>query len=794
MAENPEPKRARSRSRIDSLSVDRGAICKRISQFYQKDNEDRAHEVDARLQRYAKYRMWREGKDWPWENSSDSAIPDMMTASMRLQDTLHNSVMSQRPPIMAKAVQSRTDNQDREEKINHLIDWQFFEEQPGESIVGQLAEDFVNEGFFQAYTPWIEETRHVAEVKVHDPIPNELQPIDYFYELVLGVFPEPGAEIIPSNDGWDWKVILPEEKVGKPRKRGRVSFFTRPNGEVEMEVQREVVVFNGPRAIRKGWQDIGHPVRCENLQIKGPSNPEGASHVWMRDSPSIDEIQRLYDEGYYDLMTKEEAEKLGVLRKDENYQDAEEQKDVMQGKQEGSEPPKGAESHKTLTRLRMYDCYDINKDGRDEDVIWTYLVEPNILLRAKYLTQEFPMNPPRRPFAEAGLFTVNGRREAIGILEMMEGLHDLLKMSIDQGVDGGTIANAPFFFFRAASNMRPEVIRLWPGEGYPLSDPKNDVHFPQMGNQNQSFMFNMATMLNQMEERLTNIGDLQLGRVPQGKASALRTVSGMQTVLAQGDARPERVLRRFFMGLTQIWENFHALNELFMPDEKRFMLCGYIDPRKDPYAAVKRSEIKGKYRFTFSQNALNTSKEALQSALQDLMAAYVSPLAIQLGIIKPDGIYRLLRDYGRSKGPDPDKYLSPPTPGAMEPPINAEEAILQIMEGNMPAGSPMEGTQEHFNKLSQFSQSDEFGYLSPETVPLFRAYLQRVAEAMAQEQAAATLAAAAQQFGEGMQRPGVPGPAGAPQPGAQAMPPVNGGELMDEQLPGAGGGGNTAAV
>jgi hypothetical protein len=37
------------------------------------------------------------GKDWPWEGATDFANPDMMTASMRLQDTLHNAVMSQRP-------------------------------------------------------------------------------------------------------------------------------------------------------------------------------------------------------------------------------------------------------------------------------------------------------------------------------------------------------------------------------------------------------------------------------------------------------------------------------------------------------------------------------------------------------------------------------------------------------------------------------------------------------------------------------------------------------------------------
>jgi hypothetical protein len=37
------------------------------------DNQDRTDEIDARLQRYAKYRMWTEAWfDWPWEDATDS--------------------------------------------------------------------------------------------------------------------------------------------------------------------------------------------------------------------------------------------------------------------------------------------------------------------------------------------------------------------------------------------------------------------------------------------------------------------------------------------------------------------------------------------------------------------------------------------------------------------------------------------------------------------------------------------------------------------------------------------------
>lgn len=776
----------RSRPRVDSFQVDHEEIVNRVIKFYNDDNQDRIDEIDARLQRYAKYRMWTEGKDWPWENATDSAIPDMMTASMRLQDTLHNAVMSQRPPVMAKA--TKKVDQEKEKTVDHLIDYQMFVEQPGEETIGTLAHDFVNEGFFTAYVPWVKESRHVIDVFVLPAIPPEATPEVYFRTYLEGLYPRGGLS--PSKEGWDW-TITPQEQIGKSKpKKDRASFFTKDNGEVEAEIERDVIRYDGPRISAIDVQDLTHPARCENLQIPGPSNPLGASHCTLRSFPSLDEIKRLRSSGFYDLLTEEHETKLGIARMDRQYQQREEQKDVMQGQSEQHEVKPEAVSHQKLTRLMCFDCYDVDGDGLDEDVIWWVILETKTLLKAKYLTEMFPSNPPMRPFAEAHLFPVPGRRYSIGLLEMQEGIHDLMKQFFDQGGDAGTIANAPFGFYRAASNMRPEVIRMWPGELYPLADPKNDVVFPQLGNQNQSFTFNMVALLTQMEEKLTNIGELQLGRVPQGKSSALRTVAGMQTVLSQGDARPERVLRRFFIGLTQIWRIVHGLNQAFLPKNKQYLISGFKEPVNDPYGSIEsRDKIAGSFMFDFSANALNTSKEAMQGAIQDLIGLYVTPLAIQLGIIKPEGVYRLFRDAGRARGQDPDKYLSAPTPGAMLPPILFEEALDAILSGHLPEGTPAEGTAAHLQKLQEFANSDSFGLLDEQHIPLFRAYYEKLAQQAFAEQQQQALLQSAQQMQQGQQQPGLPGPAAGPQ-APQAPAQLQGNELHDETLPGAGGGAN----
>jgi hypothetical protein len=793
LAQEMGVKLRRARPRIESFRIDKPTIAERIKDFYDTDQGDRKQEIDARLQRYAKYRMWTEGKDFPWEGATDSAFPDMMANSMRLQDTLHNAVMSSRPPVMAKATKKH--DKEKEETVNQLLDYQFFVEQVGEVIVGVLAHDFVNEGFFTAYVPWVKEMRNKVDVFSLGPLGDAELPVEKFRTYLEGKYHR--AELVSSEEGWDW-TITPAEAVGDRRaKKHKASFFTAADGDIEVEIHRDAVRFDGWRSIPKGVQDVLHPARCENLQIPGPSNPLGASHVILRDYPTVDEIKRLYNSGYYDLMTKEDAEKLGLATMSTDHQELEQQKDVMQGHQKQKEETNDTASHKTLTRLMCFDCYDIDGDGQDEDVIWWMILETETILRARHLTHMFPAEVPTRPLAEGSLFPVPGRRYAIGLLEMMEGLHDLQKQFLDQGGDAGTIANSPFGFYRATSNMRNEDIRMAPGEMYPLSDPQRDVNFPQLGNQNQSFVFNMLSLLNGMEERLTNIGDLQFGRVPQGKSSALRTVQGMQTVLSQGDARPERVLRRFFLGFAQIYSIGHMLNQAFLPKGKQFLINGFKEPQKDPYRTIDdRSKIAGAFMFDFSANSLNTSREATKQALDEMMGIYVSELAITLGITDADGAYRMMRDAGIARGQDPDRYIKPPTPTAAQPKIFFEEAIQMIFSGQQPPQTlPAEGAAEHLRKLDEFMGDDNFGLLEEDVArEVFLPYYQRIAQLALQEQQRAALLQAAQSFGQARQQPGRPGPVAAPtDPSDLQNPAVQGGELLDETLPGAGGGANAVA-
>ena len=770
-----------TRIRKSTKGVDRDEIANRVLEFARKDEDSRSEDIALRQQRYAKFRMWTEDSgDWPWEGSSDVGLTDLMTNVLALEDTLHNAVMSNRPIVNARAMQEG--NEDKQDLIDDLLDTQVFLEQDGESVVGSTASAFVMDGVFTAHIPWIREDRRISMFRTFEGLRDGEVPILKFQDLMKQEFPR--DQIIQLDEqGWDWEVTDEDDEVFTVR------FYTSKDGEIEMVARRSVRVYDGPKVIPKEYEDVLCPPRTANLQAPGPSNPGGASHVILVDHPTIDEIQRLHKSGFYDLMTKKEAKQIfnETEAEDDDHEDVNRQRDAFQGKQKLRQEPD--DSHKPLTRYLCFDLYDVDGDGVNTDMMWWVLKEPGILLKAKPMTEMYPVEPPRRPLAEATLIPVAGRREGIGLLEMMESMHDFKKQIFDQVVDAGTLGNMPFWFYRPTSNIKPEVMRMGAGDGMPLTDPKNDVFFPNIGAGNaQSFGINMMSLADQALEKLTVRGDLQLGRVPIGRSSALRTSQNMQTLMQAGEARPERILRRFFMGWMEVFKQIHELNQHFLPDEKVFRIGGIRAPGENPYKEISSSsDIAGRYQFDFSVNVLNASKIAVQDALQQMMEVFVSELPIQMGIVTPDAIYRLMRDWGKAHGQNVDNYLSEPAPGAMMAPILAEEALTTIAGGEMPQGLPLEGAEQHLQKLQTFASLPAFDLMldSIDKVEIFRAYLSAVGQRLQVEkmaQAAGPVGAA----------PGGGAPGGGPPPDL-SNPQVNENELLDETLPSAGGGGNGAA-
>lgn len=785
--DEPESPASVMPTRRRSFSFDAEEVVQDVLKWYEQDLRDRQDWSDHRLQRYAKLRGWLEAKDYPWPDASNVYIPLMMTDSLQMQDTLHNGVMSQRP-VMNPQAQNPAD-QEKAETVADLLDHQLFVEQSGEEKLATLIESFVNDGTMYSLQAWIIDEQDTEQVETF-PALDPATPIDWQLKIrIEGLFSEekaPSIEPKSETDPWSWSVKWFDEN--RKAHTAMVEFYTADDGRLLCIVKRKLVIFDGPAMQPKMEEDVVYPSRAENLQPPSPSNPAGAHHVCLVDYPSKDELKRLYKSKYYDLMTAEQAARLdeeeASVRNGPSSGDDPEQHKIQRDALAGQTFGTSDTAAQTYTRLLCFARWDVDGDGLDENVVFWILKEHQILLRARLMQEIFPSREGRRPLMSEQFIPVPGQIRGIGLLELLEHIQDSMKILVDQTIDKNALVNTPWFTFRASSGVRPEIIHMAPGEGYPLADPTRDINFPVIPTADQTLSLNLLAIFNQWAERQAVIGELQFGRVPQGKASALRTTQGMMSVLQQGAARPERIIRRFFMGLAEIYTQLHELNTIYLKPKKQYRILGMATPGADPYRTLDDpSKIKGRFQFEFKANSLNTSKAVKGQILQQLGAMTFNPMTMQMGLVTPDNYYNWLKDIYAESGQDPNRYLNPPTPESAIPKITAEKAIGLLLNGVIPEQLPSEGPQMHLHRLQQLLQQlQQQGQLDDAFMVLYQTYIHKVQAAMVQAQ---QLAQASGQFaamlsGQGGGQSG----GGQSEGGGAQMAPQPQGQLMDESLPG----------
>ena len=753
--------------------LDTDAIVETCLARFTQAMEDRSEWLDARVERYAKLRGWLPEKDNPpWEGASDAWLPLLAQNSIRLKAQLYNTLLANHPIISAKARQRV--HQDREEAINEILDWQLFHENPGEQIADDFLTNFVDDGTAFAFVRWVREEQRQYDVRVFPPpplpppppgmLPEDLPPIDpvpYYLSLVERLWPTRTQATADDAKGLHWRVTFTDAE-GRERE-GMADVEILPDDRIEILMSWTAIASDGPAVLVDDVEDVVFPARVANLQPPSAQNPKGAPWVCRRGLATLDAIRRRMNVGTYDLL---DAHGMEAIEAGEGSPTGTADEDRMKDekdRQEGREDSWQGEDDGFREMVEYYGRWDIDGDGLEEDVIFWIAREAQVLLRVRLLSAMYPGLPIRRPIAEARFITVPGRVLGIGLLELLESLFDLSKIMLDQAIDWGTIRNIPFGFYRASSGLKPEPMRLAPGELYPLDNPQQDVYFPQLAGTNEAFSLNMLQLLQVFSERLAMMGDLQLGRVPTGKASALRTTGTTMALLAQGDVRVEQILRRLFHGVSQIYELMHRLNRRLLPDAKEIRIAGVPKPGASAYLEINRVDVDVEVDFAFSGTLLNTNRQLLTESLMQFLGLAMSPVLFQLGITTPDKVYQLMRDLAKSRDLDPDLYLTRPDPQQQGEALSAEEALALLLQGIEPEGYPLEGPMVHLQRLQQLAREVQDQLMGAPA--LMQAFQRYVRELQGQVQQAIQQAQLAQLAGPG------------PGQGAEAAPQGPGGVM-----------------
>jgi len=781
-----KPMRSRKRA---SLNIDEKTLAGHICDSLTRDLEDRDEWNKMRVQRYAKYRGWREPKTFPWTNASNAHLPILMTECLRTQDTIHNAVLARHPVVESMAIKQV--DVEKQKHIDNLLDYQFFVEQPGEETVAALVQQFVIDGVFLAHVPWVRYDEAVNDLHIFNPIPDTVTIADGVRRAMEQIFQIVELTQI-DTEGFRWRGTILDNEV--ERKVTVEAYIQEEGGRLELNLQRDVRAYDGPVVIAKSVDEWVVPWRSDNVQAPSPANPNGAEHVLLLDYPTLDEIRRLQKQGYYDLMTDEDLTKVeGATHEDptEGEENSEQKvlKDEFEGIHggQGRSRPDEVSGAQPLTRIQAFLGWDVNGDGLEEQLVVWMIRETKTILRVRYLTEAYPSDPPLRPLASAAFLPVEGRAYGISLLELLESLHDLQKITYDQMVDAATIKNVPWFAYRPTSGVNPETLRIAPGEGVPMNDPERDLKIMAFTSQSDAYGLNMLQLLSQIQEKASMQGDIQFGRVPKGKASALRTASGMQSILSQGDARPERILRRFFSGFKDIYRIMHELNQRFLPPQKQFRLMEPDIQGRNVYESVDDiAMISGRMQFKFTAGAFNSDKNTAIEVLQTLMQMLINPLTLQMGVVQPQHVHNILTDFIKLVQHEPSRYLTSPKDPEGRLSITAQEAINVLLNGRMPQRTtPAEGPQQHIQQILAFMQQPEAEEIDKFVQALVQVYITNVQSQAQEEAQRQQLLQQAQQFQQSLGGGGTPGPQAqgeVPNSSVSGNPQVQQNELLDETL------------
>lgn len=744
-----------------SLKIDKELVVRSVKTRAEDlgGDQDRGKWLEDRLQRYSKYRGWLPDKTTPWENAANTHPPILQISELRINAGLHNVIMTMRPLMSAKA--TKRGDIPKEDRITQLLDTQFFLD-PGPEMAerrfGDFVSNFLQDGNAVAYTPWVRDERDIVSTLYRPAPPEGIDAYQYVEthlsgsQDVRGIFP--GGQLLPDGEKPNkYRVAY----LGKDQKRktARCEVFSDEDGSLELVIRSTEVIFDGPVMVNVPISSLLIPTRCENLQPPSEWNPNGAPYVFMVVNYRIDDIKRLQKSGVFNSLSKEDLQTIIDKAKSEAGTPGsgalgdriEEQKDEIEGREATQTTPEGQKDedvgHLSVPFWLCFDRWDVDGDGLAEDVFWQIAIPTETLCESRLLTDRWPSVRPYRPLAEAIALPVPGRWYGISFLELGEALYDLIKGTLDMAYDSAATSNLPFFFYTANAAFRAETVRLAPGEGYPVpGDPRTTVYFPQMQGRDQGWAFSVISLAMQMHQQLTAVGDLQLGRVATGKASALRTFGTTLAILQQGDVRADQLLLRLFGGLRQIARNFHAMNRHLLPPGKEVQILGWEGLREEGYVTLDRlSDIDAEVQFDFRPDFLLSNPAVQNQALQSVLAIVGTPLAFQLGVTDPKLFYTIVKDFIRSLRLDPKKYSKPPAEPE-GPPYLAEEVIDTILSGQIPQGIPAEGADAHLKKLHQYMISDQFGLMSTDQAMILKSWLLKLAQIKQQEQAVQ----AAQQF------------------------------------------------
>lgn len=567
--------------------------------------------------------------DFPWPNSSDVRLPSVRIATGATRARFLASVFG--VPQITEVDAVGADDLNNVAVTEQFIEFMVTDPQVGlYEKIDDLSEPVVALGDYAAHVHWRRETRFMREEKAFyaDPQDPETPLTDSVGEPI-----EFGD--VPAA------VLALTEKFGE--RAQQIPSLPR----IEQMVEGEQVVFEGADVDVFDTEDLILPPDAKSVQQ--------ADHITHRVWMTVDQITRKRTSGAFNTLT---AQDLKAIKASEDRVSV----DSGAANSENRAEKTDTEMEGTISEIarnkrenfNWFGKWDIDKDGLEEEVIFTVHGKTGILMRVALLDDVYPHG--KRPFIIVTHDKRAGRPFGRGLARTLAALDDSMNTAVNQFFDRGTAINAVMGSYEPGEGVPDETVKMFPGKWIPAA--KGSLTPIQLADYTAIFI-QFLGFIKVYIEQLTGVNDSTVGRLGE---QSRRTATEISQVLGEGNVGFGMKSQRFQAGIGEIILQMFQLYQAFMPDgfelkvNPKLASAGNLQSGMQPMFRLNREDIRGQFQIRLIGDPVSGNKQARQQKSL-MMLQIILPIMIQMGI--PDAAIPMLRDFMRDFGiKDADEILS----------------------------------------------------------------------------------------------------------------------------------------
>ena len=492
-----------------------------------------------------------------------------------------------------------------------------------------------------------------------EPLGDDQFKVEYKQRRVY----KPGEDEWEDETGWIDLALegLPEEYYDTPEAMQKAS--------ISAVVESKEVIFEGVKIDNQNFDYTFFPPDVKSLQ------PGDCPHVIIDFDMTISELKSKVKEKIFECSDEDMKEIERHLHERTRF--SEKHDDVSQKAKEKA----GINSHFTQERKWVYlkNCFysmDINDDGINEEVVIVRCEEAKVILRKKFLDEEFRSGYRPIDIVSIGMkpYTIFG----MGIPERNEQIQKTFDDILCQVLDASDWLIKQWGLVE--QDMSPfdenKPIRIEKGTLIPVPNV-NGIKFPFFQN-NIPQLTAILQILFTFFERWQGVNDQTLGR-----AGGARTATA--TIRLLGEAAQHFTIdhRRVAEGIKRMILNIWQLYRAYMPPEMTYRIMGTNGEYE--FKSITREELIYHPDISLNLDIESVSKQYKQEAYRFLQQTIVNEFNVQAGIVTPANAYeisKLVLEAFDQK--NIDLWITKPDTAGMLDPNDENIRILQQGEPLMP--------------------------------------------------------------------------------------------------------------